>query len=140
MPLSAKEEARLAALEAAIHRIEAKLFPPPPAPMPAKPVPGTLPVGPHGAGMNYTGPPSGTATAGGESWIKERKANGDWLDPNCGQWRDSSGNIVPAGPAVPVRGPERTAQHEMAVRLSDRMIRRARGRPPPRPELNGVYI
>jgi hypothetical protein len=110
---------RVAALEAAIKRIEDRLFPPAPAPVPPKPIPGQAPQGDYG--MNYCGPPSGTATAGGESWIRERRPNGDWRDPT-GLWRDSSGNVVPAGPAVPVRGPERTAQHEMAVRLGDRMI------------------
>jgi hypothetical protein len=69
-------------------------------------------------GMNYQGPP--TPSYGGESWIRERRPDGTWLDPNSGRLRYSSGEFVPIGPPEPrAIGPERSPQHEQAVRILD---------------------
>lgn len=117
MPDQTKE---LAELRAEIERLKARLPPPPAPPAPPKPVPGMAPQGDYG--MHYGGPPS--AASGGESWVKERRPDGSWKDPNSGQWRYASGEFVPVAPAPPIRLQQRTPEHEMAVRLSDAIIAR----------------
>jgi hypothetical protein len=86
-------EAQLAELRA---ELKAKQSPRTPVPSsPAKP-PSWAPQHDN-CGMNYTGEPSHPG-GGGISWVRQRRANGDWLDPNSGQWRDSSGAAVPVTP------------------------------------------
>ena len=48
----------------------------------------------------------------------------DWRDPNTGLVRNSAGEIVPATPVV-VRGPDRTFEHDQAVKLLDELIARS---------------
>src|SRR6516162_4020506 len=88
----ARLEAELAELRA---EMTAKQSPRTPAPSsPAKP-PSWAPQTDN-CGMNYTGEPSQLG-GGGISWVRHRRENGDWFDPNSGQWRDrATGAAIPA--------------------------------------------
>jgi hypothetical protein len=121
MTLTTKDD-RIAALEARIQALEAERqakSPAAPIAVPQKPAPrpAWISQSDDNVGMNYSGKP--TPSYGGESWVRERKPDGSWKDPNSGQWRDSSGRPVPVTPEAPPRLQERSPQHEQAVRILD---------------------
>src|SRR4051812_2215237 len=99
MPLTTAEQlsqlnARLAKVEAENAALKARLEPKPaPKPKPAVPMYGTTQIDSSGmTGQSYGGAP--TMTAGGETWVKERRGNGDWKSPD-GIWRDKEGHALP---------------------------------------------
>ena len=74
-----------------------------------------------GTGVTYTGPPSVVPTGDGVSWVKERRANGDWKDP-FGQWRYASGELIPRTIEPQPIGPDRDPKHQQDVELLDRIV------------------
>ena len=113
------KDAEIAELKARITQLEAKLAPVVPKPeAPSKP-PAWAPQTDN-CGMNYSGPPTGNvSSAAGIAGIKTRKDGMEFKDP-CGLWRyTASGELVTASAALRPIGPQRSAEHEMAVRLLD---------------------
>jgi hypothetical protein len=114
-----KLEHSLAEIKALLTELTARL---PPAPKPPERVPQPpkwAGSGGENTGSSYCGPPS-APTTGGETWVRERRENGDWRDPS-GHWRDSSGQLVPAVSPPRPAGPERTPAHQQAIELLDRL-------------------
>jgi hypothetical protein len=114
---------RLGRLEAQVAKltqlVEAKLSPPAPKPQ----TPATPPAWAaqnERTGVLWSGPPSVAQVASGESWVRERKENGDWKDPS-GQWRSQTGELIVKPFPHPI-GPERTSSHQTAIDLLDRLI------------------
>jgi hypothetical protein len=58
--------------------------------------------------------------------VKERRPDGSWRDPGAGgAWRYASGEFIPIVPNPMPRGPARTPEHEMSVRLADDIVARS---------------
>jgi hypothetical protein len=113
---------RIAALEAAIRRIEDKLAPQAPKPPPGPPK-WVAPQGDYGS--SYSGPPSEVASSSHDPWggyRKQTRPDGSWRDPS-GIWRDAAGEIITPRSRDPRPiGPERTEAHETAVRFADALF------------------
>jgi hypothetical protein len=113
---------RITAIEAALKRIEEKLTPAAPKPPPAPPK-WVAPQGDYGS--SFAGPPSETSSGSHDPWggyRKQVRPDGAWRDPS-GIWRDVTGVIITPRSTEPRPvGPERTPEHEMAVRLADALI------------------
>jgi hypothetical protein len=112
---------RIAALEAAIQRIDEKLTPAAPKPPPGPPK-WAGSGDPSNVGINYSGPPTGNVTsATGIVGVKPDE-RGYWRDPS-NILRDGEGNIVTPRTTDPrPLGPERTEAHEEAVRFADALF------------------
>jgi hypothetical protein len=113
-----------AALEERVRQLEAKAEPKPPPRVPEIPKwagSGGDPITGIGTGVTYTGPPSVVPTGDGVSWVKERRANGDWKDP-FGQWRYASGELIPRTIEPQPIGPDRDPKHQQDVELLDRIV------------------
>ena len=120
----ARLEARNAALEQRIKVLEARLEPKPPPRVPE--VPKWAGSNSQDIGASYSGPPSvSQQSAAGIAGVKP-DAQGDWVDP-FGQKRNSSGVLIPHSIAGMVErrpdGPQRSAAHEMAIRILDDGLR-----------------
>jgi hypothetical protein len=96
MALSARKE--IAQLKAELAELKAQLAPQIPVPERTAKLPSwASQTDGTNVGMNHQGPPSVTPSADGVSWVTRRRPNGDWFDPNSGQWRDhATGAPVPA--------------------------------------------
>jgi hypothetical protein len=76
-------------------------------------------------GMNFSGPPSETATSGGVSWLRK---DADGLDiipgmPSGMRYHSDGTPFSPARPEPPRPiGPPRDAKHDAEVKLIDRII------------------
>jgi hypothetical protein len=85
----------IAHLKAEIAELKAKHTPHPPAPeKPARPPAWAPQTDGTNVGMNFQGEPS--PPSGGQNWIRARRPDGSWFDPNINQWRYSSGGLIPA--------------------------------------------
>ena len=113
-------KAKNAALEERVRQLEARLEPKPPPRVPE--VPKWAGSNSQDVGASYSGPPS-VSQKGAAGIVGVRPdAQGNWIDP-FGQNRDSSGALIPHSIAAMVErrpdGPQRSAAHEMAVRILD---------------------
>jgi hypothetical protein len=114
---------RIAALEAALRRIEAKLAPTE-APKPRPDKTAALPkwATPAGNfGMLYGGPPSVPQTGAVGTVGVKRDSAGNWRDPS-GHLRDGSGAYVSSRPTEPVVGMPRSEAHQAAVDMADQLF------------------
>ena len=121
---NAKLEAQNAKLGERVRQLEER-FEPKPAPRVPE-IPKWAGSNSQDVGASYSGPPSVSQQGAAGIAGVNPDAQGNWTDP-FGQKRDSSGALIPHSIAAMVErrpdGPQRSAAHEMAVRILDDGLR-----------------